>query len=331
MEKLLQLEYDDRGAATHVRFPRFLFRYRKLDDILLSSVVDATMWFAHQKDFNDPFEGHSLFDTSNTLEEVTGYISELLAAMVEAGELKRLASEIATGLLRDDASLWKKTIAVAHEERLRLIAFCCFSTVCDNTLMWSHYADSHRGVCLAFDSAELALSGQFSPLEIEYFERIPLFNYVRERSAAGRNDLFNQRFDQALMGRKNTEWSYEREIRLMSPHQGKNTYPRTALRGIIFGAKVDRDEREKLVRALRENYDRVDFAQAILEMDSGRVLVPEARNYLVRREISRTGTILRPAATAPSAVGLQNARQEIASSLASHLKRSTDGEDHSAK
>jgi hypothetical protein len=28
----------------------------------------------------------------------------------------------------------------------------CLSEVCDSSLMWAHYADSHQGVCLEFDA-----------------------------------------------------------------------------------------------------------------------------------------------------------------------------------
>jgi len=35
-------------------------------------------------------------------------------------------------------------------ENLALRRFYCLTPFADNTLMWSHYADNHRGICLEF-------------------------------------------------------------------------------------------------------------------------------------------------------------------------------------
>lgn len=44
--------------------------------------------------------------------------------------------------------------------RLSMIEFAigCFSTIADDVLMYSHYADNHRGVCIGFDSRKLVAS-----------------------------------------------------------------------------------------------------------------------------------------------------------------------------
>jgi hypothetical protein len=76
----------------------------------------------------------------------------------------------------------------------------CFSRVWDNILMWSHYGNSHTGVCLGFDIAgdryDMEVVYQPSPLQI--------------RTKADVNFDFAQR----MLRTKYEVWSYEQELRM---------------------------------------------------------------------------------------------------------------------
>jgi hypothetical protein len=79
----------------------------------------------------------------------------------------------------------------------------CFSTSWHSPLMWSHYADKHRGVCLGFDVPD----EMFHPVR-----------YDAERLAASLERWIVQGLDtEVLMERllftKFHDWKYEREVR----------------------------------------------------------------------------------------------------------------------
>src|SRR5262245_61537973 len=55
------------------------------------------------------------------------------------------------------------------------MSIVCFSAKRDDNLMWSHYSDSHRGICLEFDvSEENGLGGAKSVI---YADDYPTVNY----------------------------------------------------------------------------------------------------------------------------------------------------------
>ena len=73
----------------------------------------------------------------------------------------------------------------------------CFSKGWRNPVLWSHYADRHRGMCLGFDVSDECLQ------EVRYLpDRWNLADYLPERHEAG--PLFSTKF---------ATWAYEEEYR----------------------------------------------------------------------------------------------------------------------
>lgn len=94
-----------------------------------------------------------------------------------------------------------------HEERVRFnrwrrsvsakFGLLCFSERWENPLLWSHYADRHRGLCLAFDVPDAELRS------VKYLDRRwTLSDLVPEKSRPG--PLFCMKF---------SDWKYEEECR----------------------------------------------------------------------------------------------------------------------
>ncbi|MES2434978.1 MAG: DUF2971 domain-containing protein [Pseudomonadota bacterium] len=120
-----------------------------------------------------------------------------------------------------------------------------FSATWRNPLLWGHYGDNHRGICLGFDVPENAA------LKV---------NYVSERLSASPNyvDMGKLRFPVELAATKFDHWGYEEEYRLVSwlgakdPVTGLFFAPfqkDLKLQEVIFGAqcKVPLDDIEALV------------------------------------------------------------------------------------
>lgn len=80
----------------------------------------------------------------------------------------------------------------------------CFTRCWDNPVMWSHYADKHRGVCLGFDIPD---------------DRAVRVRYVAARTTLKfRDNLERKGVDQTfaldLMRSKYKDWRYEKEVRM---------------------------------------------------------------------------------------------------------------------
>jgi hypothetical protein len=84
------------------------------------------------------------------------------------------------------------------EKEARKYGFLCFSRSWKNPVLWSHYADKHRGFCLGFivrdDMAK----------EISYIKR----RLVLDIKTVGEKDMHQ------LLWTKYKGWSYEEEVRL---------------------------------------------------------------------------------------------------------------------
>ena len=118
--------------------------------------------------------------------------------------------------------------ATYHASVTDKIGLLCLSEVPDDLLMWSHYADAHRGVCLVFD------------WQSPFFAVAQAVTYQQKRPCI--NPIFqshHEMVDRALLT-KSTHWEYEREWRVFQYRQGFGQYPFPceALVGVILGAQV---------------------------------------------------------------------------------------------
>lgn len=118
------------------------------------------------------------------------------------------------------------------------IGVICFSTNWQSPVMWSHYADKHKGICLGFD-----IPDEFA---------IPI-KYVTARDAAAAEAQLARNkpdaaFAERFMTTKYDAWSYEKERRLYvgleecDPKSGMYFYnfgPSLTLKEIILGPRCE--------------------------------------------------------------------------------------------
>jgi hypothetical protein len=80
---------------------------------------------------------------------------------------------------------------------------CCFTTKADSTLMWSHYADHHKGICLEFGADNHVVS---AALKVEYRAEYPFLDLSDNGAEHNLLPLIS----------KSSEWAYEDEYRLVA-------------------------------------------------------------------------------------------------------------------
>lgn len=105
----------------------------------------------------------------------------------------------------------------------------CFSKTYESILMWSHYADSHSGVCLEFERPNVS-----DFVDVIYKKNRPklklaeLVSFVTAQTIIG--DNFNHQLDQQLVSSimspyltKSEQWKYEQEVRCIITTNSKST------------------------------------------------------------------------------------------------------------
>ncbi|WP_044204224.1 DUF2971 domain-containing protein [Flammeovirga sp. OC4] len=171
-------------------------------------------------------------------------------------ELSNIIRDVILGTKNKiDLSL-KKSFSNLRHEKYSNIGVCCFSKSFDNLLMWSHYGDCHKGICLEFDdSIEPFSKGR----NVIYENHFPSINLDEIFCNDDEKDFL---LVSKLLSYKSKDWIYEKEIRLI--HNEANTcykYPTESLKSIYFGLKVDLTDRDIICTILKEKNPAIKFFQ----------------------------------------------------------------------
>jgi hypothetical protein len=169
-------------------------------DIATFILRDRTLMFQKPRNFNDPFELHlGLLDfelSEGVVEVYQKYFNDgkQLSDKLKAA-LEKAGSSIISDAIRDTLDSYRDNVGVT-----------CFSKTSSNPLMWAHYANSHRGVCVGF--------------QIEGWNRVrDTFSVHYANSVAPIKFFDEKERDLSFwywMFTKSHVWAYEREVRCIN-------------------------------------------------------------------------------------------------------------------
>lgn len=275
-----------------VTIPRYLYKYCSINHNTLKSIEDGYLWFSSLTDFNDPFEGFRTFSMDVTDEEFLSYhlatrTTQFLIAksMHEDGlSVDEAIERYAKKILPYKEKLLSRWMSDFFGRMNTNVGLCCLSEVPDHRLMWAHYADNFRGVCLVFNLRKLVDPTKMSCIKVRYLKRIPKYNYVRKRVADLKKNNgrmspdFNVKCDQEMFGTKHHDWSYEKEQRLFSYHQGAVQFDPSSLVGVIFGTHTTDSDLAKVVVAAMNSRSSPKYSNIYLDQQRKSVELCDFRN-----------------------------------------------------
>jgi DUF2971 family protein len=195
-------------------------------------LTEHKLFFATRKDFNDPFDCvvPSFLQTPGTI--VKRFAEELVTRKFPhdppAEQLAKICKLMSIGALQGMRADIQKDVDQA--------GIACFSKVRDDILMWAHYADKHKGLCLEFDgSANCNFFGYAQEVKYQDFAPVP-FPLGGDGSQAMERVILT----------KSKHWTYEQEYRIFGPETAgqKVEYPVELLTGIIFGCMMGENDRQ---------------------------------------------------------------------------------------
>jgi hypothetical protein len=154
-------------------------------------------------------------------------------------------------------------MATVSERIERQYRVYCVTTIPTSTLMWSHYAQNHTGICLGFRCCNHVFG---SALRVEYSDTFPLIDVADDGVKASLLPFLA----------KSADWSYEEEYRLIAQEEaekdGEDTLitrnsilriPEDALACIILGCRMAEPEQEAVRRLIQEHAQGVELQQAV--------------------------------------------------------------------
>lgn len=211
---------DKQEALLDKNSPQYLYQYRSVDEYNLENIKNGVIWGSKADCFNDPYD--CLF-SSDALDEL----------VKRAIDNKRQAFIPRIEYVENELS------KVSQDIRDKIVV-SCFSERNDSLLMWSHYADQHKGICVTYDYNKLVRLCQRLIRPVRYGNKISTVYLDKNRR---KRDIGEILITKAI------DWSYEQEWRVIDTIQPyekdttKNCKGKTieapVPEKIIFGSKVN--------------------------------------------------------------------------------------------
>jgi len=205
--------------------------------------VHGHLYFASPDKLNDPFDCKIDIEKSLTkaISQSSGSEKETLKRIIGYVEVQELINQIQKEI---------KNYGIFSGSH---------SPALNSSLMWSHYADSHRGVCLIYaiptESEKFYKPNQIFGIQnvkygsnklTEWFMELPFNENIH-------NEAFTEMI-RTLLAIKDICWQYEDEVRMIRKTFGTVPIDKSYLQHICFGLDTAKDE-IKLIREIINKFD----------------------------------------------------------------------------
>ena len=193
-------------------------------------VFDGQLYCSSRTQFNDPFDCSAL-----SLEGISPKRLEEFIDRRAMEEFNELSVKDRLKKARELKLNTAEQIQRMTQELADYLGILSLSAKRDNILMWSHYANSHQGFCLEFDTAKAPFSSA---------HRV---HYQRKRRAYDLSTVHEKTNAENLLLTKYVDWRYEQEWRLIVEKGGAiYAWPPDALTGVIFGCRMSETDKAKV-------------------------------------------------------------------------------------
>lgn len=197
-----------------------------------------------------------IFEHGNTL-KVTLNLYPRYGLWTDMGEFAKNYKEQHYKEFDDQCARYQYYINRVMESIRHNTLIYCFTINNNSLLMWSHYADSHKGVCIEFeveltekDLIGVKYSDKKANFDIYTVASLILAHEFIKKPISTRDQEFNKIIMKPFYT-KSKEWSYEQEIRYIfsekSPErvfvEKGNYYVKSPkIKSITFGCRVDMND-----------------------------------------------------------------------------------------
>ena len=222
------------------------YRFRPINKNVIKELVLQIFFVANPKDFNDPYDCHII----EQLEHEWGLIENPLLDMFK---------------------------------RFRIASFSCdykSKKTYKNILVWSHYADSHKGICIGYKFKE----GFFEKHKKSFVAKV---NYKETIEYDPTKPLWES--DLLL---KYEDWQYENEHRLIYLSDEDNSEPLLLpmedgieIAEIIFGRDSEESERKMIYELFdKKTREEIDFYTAVKNPDNKNLFDLVIKDYSPKKK-----------------------------------------------
>ena len=227
---------------------KHLYKYYAYNENSLSVLINKEIWLANPVSFNDPFDCGIKFSNEIPDESLKKYI-------------KREGKNV-----NDYFSYKNNFIKQQEETRKEYVSnmgIFCMSEKEDNILMWSHYANEHRGFCIGFARQPDNMFGKIETYKVRYDDNYPAIFVIDS------NGCINKSFS-SLFLTKSSDWEYEQEWRIIyDEFNTTEPIPSSSISSIAFGLKMPQKQKDTIKKIL--SGQDVSYKEAIISDDQFKI------------------------------------------------------------
>lgn len=244
------------GIEKVANAPRY-YRYMPLTIDVMVALASGKVYMSDPMSLNDPFDVTPKFSNKDAFFKSKKMIE--LGNSLFGEKYKEILSEISYSvqgyLYEDDMNIDEKELfakLLANriwrevKERQPTKSIVCLSDRWKEPLLWSHYADSHKGICVeyAWLGNNQFMKGVSYSDDIEHIDIDLLYKIFIEGSDSDRGKLIDRYYFT-----KSKSWAYENEYRVISENE-PNTLQDMQLVPIkiIFGLRTNNVLKDYLYR-----------------------------------------------------------------------------------
>jgi hypothetical protein len=234
--------------------PEILYKYRPNDCHTLATIIHGKIYFPSISQLNDPFDGSVPYiydETELTTENIFKKMWDIAKKEYQEyndGQIHEYVSQIMNDPNREEKCV-EKLNQEMREKIEKSFGIYSLTTQRNNFLMWSHYADAHKGICMGFNTRTLL--EEICPIftEVTYQEDLP------KHSIHDDDDVKFIKFVEQLLATKSKVWEYEDEYRFIKLNYARKEVliPLRGVEEIIFGCRMNTSCKAALKEIITKN------------------------------------------------------------------------------
>ena len=153
--------------------PATLYKYYSDTDCCLNSVKHNQMWYSAPCNFNDVFDCDISIDDKKVFGEALKLFPDKRGIRLGSNAWKNFRATMTQQL---------RALRSQFEELRHTTGVSCLSESENSLLMWAHYANNHRGLCVAYDLLEINRILRFSAIPVIYSEERTCFDFFNPQT-----------------------------------------------------------------------------------------------------------------------------------------------------
>ncbi|MBY0401385.1 DUF2971 domain-containing protein [Myxococcota bacterium] len=224
-----------------------LYKYRPFGVNVLRELTRAESYYASPTSFNDPLDCDPLIDVDADWADVEKLLHCMLVERIGKSKAKSIIEDhrymsTEVGDFRKDpdaqayyVSRLARDVQAELEREMERYGVLSLAERWNCPLMWSHYADSHRGLCVEFQ-VEGSSCSMLKPVNYKSPRGIKISTLMAWK--IDKSTEAKQRVLDTYFFAKASDWHYEREWRDVSSRIGSELSP-FRISGIYFGLRCE--------------------------------------------------------------------------------------------